>query len=56
MGNFKIVDNVIFDKLGESFVNFEYDPKLVQSLLANMAMYDLVTYNKDRAIPYYSCI
>ena len=36
---FKIVDNVMFDKHGKSFGNFEYKPKKVQLQLTNMIVY-----------------
>ena len=54
--NFKVVDNVISDKNVKSFIKFENKPKKFQSPLANISVYDLETYNKDRAVPYFSCI
>ena len=54
--NFKIVDNVISDKHVKSFIKYEYNPKKVKSPLTNVVVYDLETFNKDRAVPYSSCI
>ena len=54
--NFKFVDIVLSDKHVKRFVKYEYDPKKVQSPLTNILAYDLGTYNKDRAIPYCTCI
>ena len=54
--NFKVVDNVIFDKHVKSFINYEYNPKKVKSPLTNIVVYDLETFNKIKAVPYCSCI
>ena len=54
--NFKVVDNVISDKHVKSFIKYEYKPKKVQSTLTNIIVYDLETFNKNRAVPYCSCI
>ena len=48
--NFKVVDNVISDKYVKSFINFEYKPKKVQSQLTIMVVYDIETFNIDRAV------
>ena len=53
--NFKIVDNVIADNHVINFIKYEYKPKKVQSPLTKTFVYDLETYNKDRAVPYCSC-
>ena len=53
--NFKIVDNVISDKHVVKFIKYEYTSKKVHSALTNTIVYDLQTYNKDRAVPYCSC-
>ena len=53
--NFKVVDNVISDKLVKSFINYEYNAKKVKSPLTNLVIYDLETFNKIRAVPYCSC-
>ena len=53
--NFKIVDNVISDKHVKSFIKYEYNPKKVQSQLINMIVYDIETFNTDRAVPYANC-
>ena len=34
----------------------EYKPKKVPSQLTNMIVYDLETFNTDRAVPYANCI
>ena len=54
--NFKVVDNVVSDKHVESFIKYEYNPKKVKSPLTNVVVYDLETFNKNRAVPYCSCI
>ena len=54
--NFKVVDNVISDKHVKSFFKYEYNPKKVKSPLTNIVVYDLETFNKNRAVPYCSCI
>ena len=54
--NFKVVDNVISDKHVKSFLKYEYNPKKVKSPLTNIVVYDLETCNKNRAVPYCSCI
>ena len=54
--NFKVVDNVISNKLVKNFVKYEYIPKNVQSQLSNVVVYDLETFNVDKAVPYASCI
>ena len=43
--------NVKSDELVKSFIKYEYKPKKVKSPLTNFIVYDLETYNKDRAIP-----
>ena len=54
--NFKVIDNVISDKHVKSFIKYDYKPKKVKSPLTNIVVYDLETFNKDRAVPYCSCI
>ena len=57
--NSKVVDNDISDKLVKNFIKYEYKPnkpKKVQSQLTNMVVYDLQTFNTDRAIPYVNSI
>ena len=54
--NFKVVDNVISHKHVKSFIKYEYNPKEVKSPLTNIVVYDLETFNKNRAVPYCSCI
>ena len=54
--NFKVVDNVISDKHVKGFIKYEYNPKQVKSPLTNVVIYDLETFNKDRAVPFCSCI
>ena len=54
--NFKVIDNVLSDKHVKSFIKYEYKPKKVQSQLTNMIVFDLETFNTDRAVPYASCI
>ena len=54
--NFKVIDNVVSDKHVKSFIKYEYNPKKVKSPLTNIIVYDLETFNKNRAVPYCSCI
>ena len=54
--NFKVVDNVIFDKNVGNFFKFEYKPKKVQSQLPNKLVYDIETFYTDRLVPYANCI
>ena len=54
--NFKVVDNVVSDKHVKNFIKYEYNPKKVNSPLTNIVVYDLETFNKNRAVPYCSCI
>ena len=54
--NFKVVDNVISDKHVKGFIKYEYDLKIVKSPLTNIVVFDLETFNKNRAVPYCSCI
>ena len=54
--NFKVVDNVISDKHVKSFNNYEYNPRKVKTPLTNIVVFDLKTFNKERAVPYCSCI
>ena len=54
--NFKVVDNVISDKHVKSCINYEYKPEKVQSQLTNIIVYNLETFNIDKAVPYASCI
>ena len=54
--NFKVVDNVISDKLVKSFIKDEYRLKNAQPQLTNMIVYDLETTNTDKAVPFGYCI
>ena len=54
--NFKVVDNVISDKHVKIFIKYEYNPKKVKSPLTKKVVYVLETFNKNRAVPYCSCI
>ena len=50
--NFKIVDNYITEKNVKSHFKYEFIPKKIESHLTNFIVYDLETYNSDRARPY----
>ena len=50
--NFKVVDNVISDKHGKSFVQNECKPEKVQSQLTNMIVYEIENFNTDKAVPF----
>ena len=54
--NFKVVDNVISDKHVKSFIKYENNLKRNKSPLTNIAVYNLETFNKIKAVPYCSCI
>ena len=49
---FKVVYNVISDKHVKTYTKYEYKPKKAQSPLINVNVYDLETFNTDRAAPY----
>ena len=40
----------------KNFIKYKYKPKKVQSQLTNMIVFDLETFNTDRAVPYANCI
>ena len=50
--NFKIVNNYITDENVNSYFKYEFIPKKIDSHLTNFIVYDLETYNTDRARPY----
>ena len=54
--NFKIVDNVISVKHVKSYIKYEYTAEKIQSQLTNMLLYDIETFNTDRAVLYANCI
>ena len=62
--NFKVIDKVITDKHVKRFDKYEYklfciriyQTKKVQSHLANINVYDLETFNTNKAVPYANCI
>ena len=54
--NFKVVDIVLSDKHVKSFIKYEYKSKKVQSQSTNMVVYDIETFNTDRAVPYANCM
>ena len=50
--NFKLVDNYITDENVNSYFEYIYKPKKIESHLSNFNVYDLETHNTDRARPY----
>ena len=54
--NFKVDDNVISDKHVKSFIEYEYNPKKVQSELTNVIIHDIETFNTINCVPYSNCI
>ena len=50
--NFRIVNNYITDENVNSHFKYEFTPKKIESHLTNFIVYDLETYNSDRAEPY----
>ena len=54
--NFRVVDNVISDKLVTGFIKYEYKRKKVQPPLISIILHYLETLNKIRLVQYCSCI
>ena len=54
--NFRVVDNFVSDKHVKSFIKYDYKPKEVQSPLTNIVVYDSETFNKIRAVLFFSFI
>ena len=50
--NFKYVNNKVTDANVNKFKEYKFNPKKVDSQLNNVIVYDIETYNKERAIPY----
>ena len=50
--NFKIVDKFITEENVNSHFEYIYQPKKIQSHLTSFIVYDLETFNTDRAKPY----
>ena len=53
--NFKVIDIIISDKHGKSFLKYDYNPEKVQSPVTNIIVYHLQINNKDGAVPYCGC-
>ena len=53
---FKVVDNVISNKHVENFKRHKYKPKKVQPQLTNLNVFNLGTFNNDKAVPCASSI
>ena len=54
--NFKVNDNVISDEHVKSFIKDENKPINVKCQLTNIVLYDIETFNTDKAISYANCI
>ena len=54
--SFKVVDNFISDKHVKCFIEYEDNPKKIITLITNIVVYDLETFNKIRAVPFCVCI
>ena len=50
--NFKMVDNFITEENENSHFKYEFIPKKIETHLTNFIVFDLETYNTDRAKPY----
>ena len=50
--NFKNIDNFITENNFTSYFKYEFIPKKIESHLTNIFVYDIETYNTDRARPY----
>ena len=53
--NFKMVDNYVTEENVKSFFEYKYITKKIESHLTNFIIYDLETYNTDRARAYAFC-
>ena len=50
--NFKYINNKVTDANVNKFKEYKFDPKKIDSQLNNVLVYDIETYNKERAISY----
>ena len=50
--NFKLVNNYVISTIVNNHREYNFKPKKIESQLANVCVYDIETYNKDRAVPY----
>ena len=50
--NFELVDNYITEEIVNCYFKYEHIPKKIESHLSNFLVYDLETYNTDRAKSY----
>ena len=50
--NFKVVDIVISDNCVKCFIKSEFTSGKFQLQITNMIVYDIETFNTDRAVPY----
>ena len=50
--NYIIVDNYISEENVNSYFEYEFIPKKIDSHLTNLILYDLENHNTDRARPY----
>ena len=51
--NFKYINNKVSSDVNvNKFKEYKFNPKKVDSQLNNVIVYDIETYNKDKAIPY----
>ena len=47
-----MIDNIKSDQHVKSFIKYDYKHKKVQSYLTNTVVYDIETFDTDKAIPY----
>ena len=50
--NFKLVNNFVNCYFVNKYVEYNFKPNTIESQLNNVCVYDIETYNKDRAVPY----
>ena len=50
--NFRFIDNSVSDFNIDKYSKYEFTPKTVESQLNNICIYDIETFNRDRAVLY----
>ena len=54
--NFRVNDKYLSDKVIDSFTEYDYKPKKVQSQLIKVDVYDIETFNPIKCVAYANCI
>ena len=50
--NFKFVNTEVTQLNSQNFKEYKFDPKKIDSQVTNVCVYDIETFNRDRAVPY----